>query len=134
MPLVQVGTGGERRAPDCQPKVLSCFVLDTIPHPRTLGHPPTAESSPPDVAEASEGCLDSQSSVVNIGEGFSYLRVTFHSPGCQQPKHPSTCRLQISAKLDSKSTSLSWGPNRSHPCRENCRAALGWRPAKSRRG
>lgn len=88
------------------------FAWGALAHPRTLGHPPTAGSCPPDLAEALQSCLDSAGSVVNTGEGFSYLRVTSHSPSCQQPKEPSTCRLQISAKLESKCVSLHWSPNR----------------------
>ena len=84
---------GEPRSLDSQLKVTSSFVLYVLAPPRVLGHPPAVASSPPDLAETSEGCLDSQSSAVNIGEGFSYLRVTSHSSSCQQPKHPSTCRL-----------------------------------------
>lgn len=65
----------------------------------------------PDQAEGSEDCLDSESSAINIGVGFSYQGVTSHSPCCQQPKSPSICRLQINAKLNSKSMS----PNRPLP-------------------
>ena len=93
-------------------------------YPRILGHPPTAGSAPPDLAEASEGCLDSHSSVVNTGEGFSYLRATSHSAGCQGPARPLTCRLQISPKLDSGSESLHWSPNRHRPCLGNCRESF----------
>lgn len=116
-------------APNSQ---LSSFARDVLDHPRTLGHPLTASSSLPDLAEILEGCLDSSSSVVNIGEGFSYLRVTSHSPSCRQPKQPSACRLQISAKLDSKSMSLNWSPNRYHPAAwKTAERILGLSPGKS---
>lgn len=110
--LVWVGARSRTRAPDSQPKESSSFAWGALAHPRTLGHPPTAGSCPPDLAEALQSCLGSAGSVVNTGEGFSYLRVTSHSPSCQQPKEPSTCRLQISAKLKSKCVSLHWSPNR----------------------
>lgn len=123
--------GGESRAPDSQSAVLSSFGQDVHAHPRTLGHPPTAGSSHPDLAEASEGCLDSQSSAVNTAEGFSYLRVTSHSPSCQQPKHPSTCRLQISAKVSSKSVSLESGVQSGiTPNLGNCREDFGAEPSQ----
>lgn len=93
MQLIRWEPGREPRALDSQPKMPPSCVWDVLSPHRALGHPPAVGSSPPDLAEASEGCLDSQSSAVNIGEGFSYLRVTSHSSSCQQPKYPSTCRL-----------------------------------------
>lgn len=47
----------------------SSFARDVLDHPRTLGHPLTAGSSPADLAEILEGCLDSSSSVVNLERG-----------------------------------------------------------------
>lgn len=68
-----------------QPEVLSSFSPGCPCLPRDPG-PPAAGFPFPDPAEVSEDRLDSQSSAVNIGAGFSYLGVTSHSPHCQQLK------------------------------------------------